>query len=256
MTAFVSDIFRYPVKGLGGQRLDGARVCPGAGLAFDRRFILAIVDDHSSMYEDERAWRPWQYCITLKKHDIIARLQSAVHKTPGGFALTITADDGISGASGISESAPIDDDGNGDFDGINRWLRDLLDDPRINVQPCRRPAWDERDMPVSIVNADTVAEFAARCGGDMTTARFRANIIVSQMPPWSEHETKRITIGDTRFCVLADIPRCAATQVNPQTAQRDAKVPLLLHKHYGHNHLGVYADPQSAADIQTGAAVL
>ncbi|MGI9338093.1 MAG: MOSC domain-containing protein [Gammaproteobacteria bacterium] len=248
----VSAVFRYPVKGLGGQELAAAQVRPGAGLAFDRRWILAVVDDHSSMYDDAQSWRPWQYCMTLKKYDAIARLRAAVAETSAGLSLAITA------ADGASQSAPIDDNGEGDFGGINRWLQKLLDDPRINVQHCRRPAWDERDMPVSIVNNETVAEFAGKCGevADMTAARFRGNIVISQMPPWREHSAQEITIGKTTFRVLSDIPRCAATQVNPQTAQRDAKVPLLLHKHYGHNHLGVYADALAVGDIATGAEVL
>lgn len=259
MDAFVSAVVRYPVKGLGGEVLDVARVLPGAGVAFDRRFMLAIVDDHSSLYDDEQSWKPWQYCLTLKKHEAIARLRAAVDETSGGLMLTITADDGTPQTSGVAKSAAIDEDGNGDFEDINRWLRELIDEPRINVQTCRKPAWDERDMPVSIVNEDTVAEFASRCGGEvanMTTARFRANIVVRRMPPWSEHSAEHISIGDARFRVLADIPRCAATQVNPQTARRDAKVPSLLHQHYGHNHLGVYADPLSAVDVKTGDVVL
>lgn len=256
--AFVAAVIRYPVKGLGGQMLAAAEVCPGEGLAFDRRFILAIVDDHSSMYDDDLPWRPWQYCQTLKKYDAIANLRAAVVESAAGRVLTITA------ADGESTSAPIDDNGDGDFGAMNKWLRAFLGDPRINVQRCRRPAFDERDMPVSIINADTVAEFAARCnadnqtdGGDIdiTPARFRGNIIIRQMPPWEEHSAATITIGKTAFRVLAQVPRCAATQVNPKTAKRDAKVPLLLHKHYGHNSLGVYADATTRGDIAEGAVV-
>jgi uncharacterized protein YcbX len=36
------------------------------------------------------------------------------------------------------------------------------------------------------------------------------------------------------------IERCAATNVNPQTAARDLQIPQSLIKTYGHRHLGIY----------------
>jgi uncharacterized protein YcbX len=49
--------------------------------------------------------------------------------------------------------------------------------------------------------------------------------------------------------------RCAATEVNPGTAQRDLKVPMLLRKHYGHIDMGFYVVVQSPGTLRIGDAV-
>jgi uncharacterized protein YcbX len=46
--------------------------------------------------------------------------------------------------------------------------------------------------------------------------------------------------------------RCAATEVNPQTARRDVNVPRLLMSTYDHPDMGVYAEVLDAGPISSG----
>jgi uncharacterized protein len=46
--------------------------------------------------------------------------------------------------------------------------------------------------------------------------------------------------------------RCAATEVNPQTAERDLAVVAILKRRFGHNLMGVYAEVERASDIAVG----
>jgi hypothetical protein len=52
---------------------------------------------------------------------------------------------------------------------------------------------------------------------------------------------REIAIGKTRLRVVKPITRCAATNVNPETAARDMNIPLTLQEGFGHIHMGVYA---------------
>ncbi len=49
--------------------------------------------------------------------------------------------------------------------------------------------------------------------------------------------------------------RCAATQVNPDTAERDCNVPKELQQAFGHADLGVYAEIESGGLVRIGDAV-
>jgi uncharacterized protein YcbX len=54
---------------------------------------------------------------------------------------------------------------------------------------------------------------------------------------------------------FARIPRCAATSVNPETAQRDLTVPKALKQHFGHVDMGVYAEVVRGGRVAVGDPV-
>ncbi len=55
--------------------------------------------------------------------------------------------------------------------------------------------------------------------------------------------------------VVAPIERCAATNVDPETARRDLNIPLILKQGFGHINMGVYAAVVQGGDIATDDAV-
>ena len=52
--------------------------------------------------------------------------------------------------------------------------------------------------------------------------------------------------------VTARIDRCAATNVNPNTAIRDMNVIKALQRGFGHIDMGIYADVVTGGDIVSG----
>ena len=86
--------------------------------------------------------------------------------------------------------------------------------------------------------------------------RFRANVYFNGLPAWVEQEWVKpehvLAIGAVRLRVVAPITRCAATEVNPETATRDIAMVAELMRHYGHNIVGVYAEVVSAGEIGIG----
>ena len=55
--------------------------------------------------------------------------------------------------------------------------------------------------------------------------------------------------------MLKRIIRCAATEVNPDTAERDATPPRWLRERFGHADLGVYAEVLEGGRVAAGDAL-
>jgi uncharacterized protein YcbX len=64
-----------------------------------------------------------------------------------------------------------------------------------------------------------------------------------------------LAIGEARLKVVKRIVRCAAINVDPETAERDLNIPPALMRHLGHNECGIYAEVIADGTIATGDAV-
>ena len=61
-----------------------------------------------------------------------------------------------------------------------------------------------------------------------------------------------LMIGDVRLRVLSRTKRCAATEVNPESAERELRVPYMLRQHLGHMDMGVYAEVLAGGRLRVG----
>ncbi len=84
--------------------------------------------------------------------------------------------------------------------------------------------------------------------------RFRANLYVSGWPAWHEFDLfdQIITIGETRLKVVKRIVRCAAVNVDPESAARDLDIPHTLMRRLGHADCGIYAEVIAGSSIAVG----
>jgi uncharacterized protein YcbX len=84
--------------------------------------------------------------------------------------------------------------------------------------------------------------------------RFRANLYLEGWPAWHEAGLlgKTLAIGDARLKVVKRITRCAATNVDPNTAARDLEIPEALMRRFGHNECGIYAEVIADGEIAVG----
>ncbi|WP_170476195.1 MOSC domain-containing protein [Ruegeria arenilitoris] len=109
-------------------------------------------------------------------------------------------------------------------------------------------------IAVSVLNIASVKALSQQLNRDVHPARFRANVEIDGLAPFSELEFVGHTLifGDVRMRILSRTKRCAATEVNPETAERDLRLPYLLNKHLGHTDMGVYAEVTTNGTVFVG----
>lgn len=249
MTITVAAIHRYPVKGLSAEALDRVELAPGDTLPHDRRYALA----HGSTSFDPSApqWQPKTAFLNLMKDEKLAQLR--VRFDPAEEYLTIER----GGRQVVRAKA-------GDHMGrmvIDQFFASFMagstrGTPRL-LEAAGHSFTDTAAKYVSILNLASVRDLERVMRRPVDPLRFRANIHIEGAAAWSElHWTGRdIALGGARVKVEAPIDRCAATNVDPQSAVRDLNVPLTLQRGFGHVYMGIYATVTVAGSLALGDSV-
>jgi uncharacterized protein YcbX len=110
---------------------------------------------------------------------------------------------------------------------------------------------------VSIINLSSVRAIENMVGVPVHPLRFRANLYVEGWPAWSEFDLldRTLAIGETRLKVVKRIVRCAAVNVDPETAERDLSIPQALQRRLGHGDCGIYAEVIEGGSIAVGDTI-
>ena len=66
---------------------------------------------------------------------------------------------------------------------------------------------------------------------------------------------RTLAIGEARLRIVKNITRCAATNVDPDTAARDLEIPEALMRRFGHNECGIYGEVISDGTIAIGDTI-
>ncbi|MGF1607890.1 MAG: MOSC domain-containing protein [Kiloniellales bacterium] len=246
MAASVVDICRYPVKGLSAESLERVELTPGETLPHDRRFAIA----HGSTQFDPTApkWLPRRNFLMLMRDEKLALLRCRFD--PDSNDLTIER--GGKPVARGKASEPMGRMVIGQFfasfmAGASRGTPKLVEAPGISFADCA-------EKLVSIINLASVRDLERVMRVPLHPLRFRANLYIDGLPAWAERGWvgQEIEIGDARLAVRETIERCAATNVDPETGERDLNIPLALQRGFGHVTLGVYASVVGAGSIAKG----
>jgi hypothetical protein len=257
MVGIVTAIYRYPVKGLSAERMDRVALMPGECLPHDRRFAIAL---GSTLFDPRRPeWLSKINFIMLMRDEKLAQLETRFDAESG--VLTIAEDGRVLLRERLTET-----------EGCRRvaeffadFLRPAVNGPLRVVEAAGHAFADARRKPnattdkyVSLINRASIAALEAAMGVPVDPIRFRANIYFGGASGWSEHDwiDSEITLGAARLRVISPITRCAATQVNPATAQRDLDVVAALGRAFGHINMGVYAEVVAGGEVALGDTLL
>jgi uncharacterized protein YcbX len=242
-------LYRFPVKGLTAEALEATEVKEGGTVPWDRAFALAQGD--AGFDPAQPAWLPKQNFMCLMSNARIAALRS--HFEPRSGMLSIRAPDG----RGIAENA-LTETGR---ERIATFLAGFLGEeargtPRFHHIP-GHSFCDQRDKVISLINLASVRDYEQKVGARRHRRRFRANVWFTGAPAWSELDWvgREIQLGGATLRVVKRIVRCRATEVNPETAERDADPLAELRQLYGHSDLGVHAAVIEGGRFAVGDAI-
>jgi uncharacterized protein YcbX len=233
--------------------MDRVSLMPGECLPHDRRFAIAL---SSTMFDPQRPiWLPKTHFVMLMRDEGLARLHTRFDEESG--LLSIAEEDRV-----LLNEPIVEPEGSrriSDF--LEDFLAGTVEPPLRVVEAPGHAFADARRKPnattdkyISLINLASIAALESAINAAVDPIRFRANVYFDGAPPWSELGWVgcEITIGTARLRIIAAITRCAATQVNPVTAERDLDIVATLQRCFGHNLMGVYAEVVGRGDIAVG----
>jgi uncharacterized protein YcbX len=252
----VTDLYRYPVKGLSAEPLAALEVSPEHGIPWDREYAVAL---GTTAFDPARP-EPLDkgFFLMLRNNEELAALRTrfdpatttlSIHR---GEAQVLSAD--LSTEGGRSD--------------VETFMQHYLGPatkgrPRV-LQSDNHKFTDASVMSpvmmraVSVINLASVRALGSALGREIHPLRFRGNIYVTGLEPWDElaWAGKDLTIGGLRFRGLERTPRCGAVNVNPETAERDENLPKALMRNFGHTDLGVYLQALDDGTVRSGDQVV
>ena len=247
----VAALYRYPVKGFTPERLGQVDLRAGAFFPCDR--LYAVEDGPSGFDPAAPVFIPKSKFTVLMRLAEVAKARTAYDEAAG--VLTAHADGRPALRANLDEAAGRD--------AFAAWLADLLGDavqgPLKVVSGAGHRFTDHPEGYISIINLNSVRDLEQRTGWRIDPLRFRANLYVEGWPAWVENEMvgSSVQLGTAQASVFKSITRCAATEVDPATAERDLPIPKALFEHYGHVFCGIYLSvTQAGAVTEGGAATL
>jgi uncharacterized protein YcbX len=242
----VAELYRYPVKGLSGERLHSVPLRPGATFPMDRAF--ALENGPSGFDPSAPEWQPKIKFLCLMRNARIASLTTRYDDATEKLVVS------KNGETLLEARLPLASDRTK----LEQFFQDFMgDEARGKIRLLDGSGHSFSDVAkkvVSIINLQSVASLEQSIGRKVHPLRFRGNVYVEEMPAWLETELVNCTIqiGEVRLRVVKSIQRCAATEVDPETAARDIDVPDALFRLTGEEDCGIYAEVLTAGTIAPG----
>lgn len=224
----IAALWRYPVKSMGGEPIEGAEVS-WHGVAGDRRW--AFIRDGR-----ERSGFPW---LTIRELPIMGRYRPrfATPEQPDGSATLVRTPRGAE--MDVADPALAAELGHG--------ARAIKQD---------RGTFDT--LPLSLITTQTLAGLGTLVGAPLDVRRFRPNLLIEAPDggPFPEDAWvgSILRIGGARVRVDKRDQRCVMVNVDPATSQREPAVLRAIARER-EACLGVYGSTVQPGIIQTGDEV-
>ncbi len=242
----VASLYRYPVKGLSGERLPSVLLDTGQTFPMDRAY--ALENGPSGFDPAAPTWQPKIKFLCLMRNARLASLST--HYDDASHKLTIKRgkETLVEGDLSNKNGCKIIEQFFGQF---------MRTEKRGPIRVLKAPNHSFSDLAkkvVSMINLATLADLENRLGQPIHPLRFRANFYFEGLPAWSEFDLvgEKLQVGSTQMRVVKRIERCAATEVNPETAIRDISIPEILYRMNDNADLGIYAEVTGRGIVAEG----
>lgn len=241
---------RFPVKGLSAEPLSSVEVEAGKPIAGDRAF--AIENGPSGFDPANPKKIPKIRFLCLMRNARLAGLGTAYDPATG--RLTVTR----GGATALEASLTTEEGRAAVEDWFTGFMEGELNGPlKVLPAPQGHTFSDTALGVLSLINHASVAAVETMAGAPVDPLRFRGNLEVDGFAPWAEldWEGRELVSGGVRMQVKFRTVRCAATEVDPTTAERDIRIPKLLQQNLGHADCGVYIEALTSGRLEVGASI-
>ena len=251
----VAALHRFPVKGLSAEPLPALDLTRACGLAHDRAYALAL----GTTEFDEARPVPLDkgHFLMLRVNEGLASLRTRLD--PSTHVLDVSRDGAALLRAGLSTQ-----EGRAAAGAFFTAFAGPAAQGGIRV--VRAPGHKFTDVSklspammraVSVINLATVRALSEAVGTALHPLRFRANIALDGAEPGAElgWVGREVRIGALRLRCAKRTVRCAAIDVNPATAERDARLPKAIVQAFGHPDLGVYLEVVEDGRIAMGDEV-
>jgi uncharacterized protein YcbX len=247
--AEITGIYRYPVKGLSPEPLPRVALAAGQTLPADRCY--AIENGPSGFDPAEPKWMSKAYFLMLQRDEWLAGLHT--HFDDASNVLTIRRNGSVAAEGDLETAqgrAAIEQFFASGFAGQIKGPPKILTSPGHSFSDVARKV-------VSIINLGSLKAIEDVVDQKVAPLRFRANLYVRGWPAWHEFDLlgQTLMIGDARLKVVKRITRCAAINVDPDTAARDLNISQTLMRRFGHGDCGIYAEVISGGTVATGYGI-
>jgi len=233
---YVEAIFRYPVKSMGGERLEAANL-GWHGLEGDRRLAFRRLDDRGGF--------PWLTASKLPDLLLFAP-QRRQDGAQGDLPTHVRTPDG--------EEMPIFGDDLATE--VGRRYGSL-----VQMMHLKNGIFD--DATISVIASDTVHEIGRLSGRNLDVRRFRPNVVVRLLRslPFQEDEWVGSVLsfgeGDDAPAITATMRdlRCSMVNVDPDSASLAPEVMKAIVR-ANQNNAGVYGAVTRVGRVAVGQPIL
>jgi uncharacterized protein len=231
----VEAIFRYPVKSMGGERLEAAEL-GWHGLEGDRRLAFRRMEDRSGTPWLTASKLPDLLLFTPQRREDGAQGDLPTHiRTPDGIQMPVFGED-------LAKNV-------GRRHGT-----------RVQMTHLRHGIFDE--ATISVISSDTVREIGRLAGRSLDIRQFRPNVVVRLLGsvPFQEDEWlgSELAFGEgddaAAIAVTMRDVRCSMVNLDPDSASSAPEV-LKAVVRANHNNAGIYGAVTRIGRLAVGQTI-
>lgn len=249
---YITELFRYPVKGLSAEPLSAVNLVEGAGFPYDR--CMALTNGEWQFRLEDYSPRSKLDFLALINHPKLALWRTRFDESSRTLHV---------GAPGEAMQS-VELDASESMAAFSLNLCKYLDlsppNPPTLVVARQNEFADVAVIDpqlktfISLINLATVRQLEETMSAEVDPLRFRANIYIDGVAPWEEMSWlgKTVMIGEVQFRCTLRTRRCAVTSVDPKSGEKNIGVVQALVSSQGHQDLGVYLTAEGNGRIQVG----
>jgi uncharacterized protein YcbX len=248
-SARITALYRYPVKGLSAQPLERIDLTAGETISFDRAW--AIENGPGRFDPTAPKHLPKVAFVMLMRDERLAALEAVFDEETATLTLKRDGRQVARGNLGTRIGCQMIEQ----F--LAAYMKGSLRGPPRIVSAAGHSFTDVAAKCLHIVNLATVRELERVSGRAIDPLRFRPNVIIDGVEPWAEFGwiDKPLNVGSAILEGFDRTQRCAATNVEPRTGNRDMAIPPILERTWGHADFGIYAKVATGGAVAVGDAL-